>query len=101
MSESKITAQEIMKYIAAYDKDGQSSAEIDTQKEFKLLGEYLNGRKSILNFEDGGFGASKNTDLNEKETNILLETINSLKEKFGSWEYIFDKKNTDNCRKCL
>lgn len=93
MSKPQISAQDILKYIAAYDSDGQSSTEIDTKQEFDMLGAYLNGNQNLYNLQEGGFGISESINLDEKETNVLLKTINGLKEKFGDWQYSFSKKN--------
>ena len=96
MSKPEISAQDILKYIAAYDSDGQSNTEIDTKREFDMLGAYLNGNQNLYDIKDGGFGVSESVNLDEEETNILLKTIDGLKEKFGEWQYSFDKKNQIN-----
>ena len=97
MFESLKNVNELIKYVAAYDSSGNSADEIDTKKEYKLLGDYLNGSSAWIKNSEGEECEFNYADLSSKDKGKLFDIMNGLKCKFGEWTNIFsDKTDIDN-----
>lgn len=67
--------EKVIQYISNYDSNGASASNIDTQSEFNLLGQYLNGSVSI----DGCVSVSELKIEDKKE---LEDLFSALMDKF-------------------
>ena len=79
-------AGNVIKIFASADTSGKSDCEIDTKKEFEMLGKFLNGELELNDEQsDGTTNLVKYTELKSQDRNILLQTAEQLKNKFGGW----------------
>ena len=67
--------EKVIQYISNYDSSGASPADIDTQNEFNLLGQYLNGTVSI----DGCVNVN---ELNSEDKKGLEDLFSKLMKNF-------------------
>ena len=69
--------QNIISHIGWADLLGEDPTQIDSRKEYNLLGQYLNGSYSIEN--------CPKENLSKKEIKVLTKLLNSLKVQWGEW----------------
>lgn len=86
-------AGSIIKMFASADTTGKSTSEIDTKKEFDMLCRFLNGELEINDEQsDGTSNRVEYTKLKLQDRNLLLDTVEQLKSKFGGWVNKFSPK---------
>lgn len=85
MVEYSLNLQKIFSHIGGFDALGDSPSQVDTQKEYNLLGQYLNGSYQVEDIDVN--------KLTKKEKKSLKKLLNQLQQKWGN---LTNEKIEDN-----